>query len=107
MNKTSAMENFEYIKETLLINPATNPHGFEECLKAMEKYKTPWWAKERDRRVQANWQIDEPVLLIPWQIFKKGVEDILGYTLEDKELSSDNGDMIIKFHERYDELMGK
>lgn len=104
MKETNMSKTVDYLRETFEINPATNPHAFVGCLDAMERYEDPWWFNENDERVLAHWQIDEPRLLIPWRTFKRGVEKVLGRSLDDEELHSGNVELIRQFHEAYQKI---
>ena len=104
---TRSAEDMRYVLEGLEINPATSPERFSQCLDAMVKYDKPWWSELRGNIVAlANAQIDQPVLLIPWNTFKAGVEKVLGRPLMKGELSSANTELIKEFHKKYEENYG-
>lgn len=98
----SYMGNFDYLRDKLDINPIKERARFDECLEAMEKYDTPWWHELRhDDMALAIKQIDEPVLLIRWNVFKAAVEKILERKLAEGELTSSNTALLAEIKEKY------
>ena len=96
------MGNFDYLRDKLDIDPIKESARFEECLCAMEKYDSPWWHELRHNDLAlAIKQIDEPVLLIRWNIFKAAVEKILERKLYEGELTSTNTALLSEIKEKY------
>ena len=94
--------NYNFVRDNLGVDPIANPCRFTECLVAMEKYSTPWWYEYRLNYAKlANMQIKEPVLLIQFAVFKKGVEKVIGRAVRDIELNIDNTTLIDEFNEKY------
>ena len=98
--------DMDYVTDDLGISMGKHPDAYRECLKAMEKYESHWWLKFRngDTRILAAHQIDEPVLLIPKDIFLKGVSAVLGRKVKEDELHSWNAPLIAEFHQKYEVL---
>lgn len=94
--------NYNFVRDTLGVDPIANPCRFTECIVAMEKYSSPWWFEHRlDNAALASMQLNEPVLLIRFSAFKKGVEKVLGRTIRDTELTIENVALIAEFNEKY------
>ena len=78
---------------------------YEEVVKAMERYDTPWWREHRgDPIALTNCQIDEEILLIRKSDFIKGVSMVMGRSIIEDELHSWNKELIAEFHEKYEKL---
>ena len=98
--------NFSYLRDTLGISPVKTPERFDNCLVAMEQYDTPWWYDLRNSLEDlAAAQISEPILLIEWNDFKKGVELVLGRKLcHNENLAMDNQELLHEFKTKYEAM---
>lgn len=95
--------DFNYLRDELDIHPQSQ--RFEECLTAMKKYSSPWWYELKgDAKELAAMQMNEPVLLILMNTFKKGVEKVLGRKIGDNELSHNNTELKKEFEAHYQAL---
>lgn len=92
-----------YLKNVLGLCPAKCPGQYENCLRAMAKYDTPWWTEEKDETVLAFYQLKEPMLLIPFRTLENGVSKVLGRRVQKGELSLQNHSLIQEFFEKYRE----
>ncbi len=101
MEKACNIEDFDYVREVLRINPGTQCWHFEKCLQAMRQYNESWWRLLHDEGELAAKQIDEPVLLIPIETFKAGVEAVIGRKITKYELSLQNLALIAEFKKKY------
>ena len=102
--------NYNYARDDLGIDPIKEPGRFEECIKAMEKYSTPWWYDHRaDCAILANMQLREPVLLIRSNTFVSGIEKVIGRRIQrpDEEIRITNASLIEEFDVKYKEYCSK
>ncbi len=105
--KTVAPSNFAYLEDFLGMRPSRNPVYFCTCLDKMAEYQKKgdsWWIENIDNPVElANRQLKEPYLLIKMTDFVFGLEKVLGRSLEPKEISLANKDLISEFNTKYEE----
>lgn len=78
----SDVEVDKYLNEDSSL-PGKTVEGIENCLKAMDKkayLDNPWWTGwlNGKRREMAYYQLNEPILLVPWTEFHGAVEELLG-----------------------------
>ena len=105
MAMTRYHSNHLYVVEMLGIDMASNPRLYDEVISAMEKYgRNKWWLKSKDNAYATHMQINEPVLILKRERFKKGVEDVVKHPVTDIELSKNNIELITEFEEKYKKL---
>lgn len=93
--------DYNYLRDVLDINPLKNKERFEACLRAMQKYSTPWWHDLRDDlKALIAMQLKEPNLLIPCRQFKKGLSIVLERPIKDSELYFANEALKKEFAEK-------
>ena len=109
MTTTVTPSNFAYLEEILDFRPSSNPSRFDQCLDVMKKYSEKgdrWWIENHGDCVSlAARQLDEPVLLIPMEVFIKGITIVLGRIPNKSEISSHNEAFIAEFKEKYQEYL--
>ena len=88
-----------YIENFLNVTPR-NAKVFDTVFEAMLRYDTEWW-HDHDEGYKAYMQFDEPVLLVPIDTFKRGVEKVIGRTVSYKELSKKNDSLREEFSLMY------
>ncbi|MBR6253384.1 MAG: hypothetical protein IKR04_06085 [Clostridia bacterium] len=94
-----AMTHFGYLEEVLGIRAANNPDYFEKCINVMRSYEKSgdeWWLSANPIEL-AKHQVDESILLIPFEILKDALIKVLGRNVEDDEISIKNEVLITEF----------
>lgn len=71
------------------VAPGANPVQIKMMEKAMAKYGDIHWWEYPDKRDRACWQLFEPVLIIPFEDFRSGLENLVGRKIEDSEFAFD------------------
>ena len=104
MAMTRYHSNHLYVEETLGIDMGSNPRLYDEVISAMEKYGRNKWWHSKDNAYATHMQMNEPVLILPHERFKKGVIDVVKHPVSDIELSKNNVELITEFEEKYKKL---
>ncbi len=76
--------------------PASSLEAFKSVrryLDAMDKYEDAWWLS-RDKTRAAFYQFKEPVLLIPYDTFISGLEELLGHEVNTVRLAMDRSYLV-------------
>jgi len=98
----SGITHFGYLEEVLGIRAAADPGYFEKCLNVMEEYQkndNEWWLSSNPIELTKH-QVDESILLIPFDVLKSTLIKVLGRSIGDEELSFSNKKLIFEFKEK-------
>ena len=101
---TITLTNFEYLEEVLRFKPSSNPDKFQMYLTVMENYSKNgdrWWLEfYGNPEMLALRQLEEPILLIPYDVLQRGVCSVLGRTPAKEELNCSNKALIAEFKQK-------
>lgn len=75
-------------------------------LDAMAKYDDSWWLS-RDKTRAAFYQFKEPVLLIPFDTFISGLEELLGHEVNTVRLAMDRSYLVEEVDKTFKRIAGK
>ena len=75
-------------------------------LDAMAKYEDAWWLS-RDKTRAAFYQFGEPVLLIPYDTFISGLEELLGHEVNTVRLAMDRYYLVEEVDMTFKRIAGK
>ena len=98
----SGITHFGYLEEVLGIRAAADPGYFEKCLNVMEEYQkndNEWWLSSNPIELTKH-QVDESILLVPFDVLKYALSKVLGRSIEDGEVSFSNKALIAEFKEK-------
>jgi len=101
MATTRYHSNHIYVSEILGINIASNPRLYDEIISTMEKYGENKWWNSNNEAYATYMQLNEPVLILNHDRFKKGIVDVVKHPVSDTELSKSNYELIREFNEKY------
>ena len=94
-----------YLEDFLGFKGSSSPLDFDRCIDVMKKYEqcgNKWWIDNLGNDVQlAYYQLKEPVLLIPKEVFRSGIMKVLGRSISYNELSYKNESLKQEFYDRY------
>jgi hypothetical protein len=85
--------------------PSPKEIQIQLVLNAMKKYDNNHWWENKDERVLAYWQVKEPILIIPWEVFHRGMSNLLGRKVTDKEYAFSVAQLKIEAARAYAKLM--
>ena len=94
--------HFGYLEEVLGVRAAADPIYFEQCIKVMDKYEKnhdEWWLSTDPIELTKR-QVDESILLIPYDVLKRTFTKVLGRCVGDGEISFSNEELISEFKEK-------
>ena len=74
-------------------------------LDAMDKYEDAWWLS-RDKTRAAFYQFKEPVLLIPYDRFISGLEELLGHEVNTVRLAVDRSYLVEEVGKTFKRVAG-
>ncbi len=98
----SEITHFGYLEEVLGIRAAADPDYFERCINVMNEYQKNndvWWLSSNPIELSKH-QVDELILLIPYDVLKDAFTKVLGRRVEDGEVSFSNKALIAEFKEK-------
>ena len=105
-----AVTHFGYLEDVLGVRAAKNPSYFDSCIDVMKGYEARndlWWLYGKDSCELANRQIDERILLIPFDVFKDGLTKVLKRSVSDSEISFTNKALVAEFKEKFKEYISE
>ena len=97
-----AMTHFGYLEEILGIRAANDPVYFEKCINVMNQYEksgNEWWLSANPIEL-AKHQVDESILLIPFDVLKDALIKVLGRNVDNNEISYTNEVLIAEFKKK-------
>ena len=89
--------------------PASSLEAFKSVkryLDAMDKYEDAWWLS-RDKTRAAFYQFKEPVLLIPFDRFISGLEELVGHDVNTVRLAIDRSYLVEEVDKTFKRIAGK
>lgn len=75
-------------------------------LDAMAKYDDAWWLSRNKQRA-AYYQFKEPVLLIPFETFISGLEELLGHEVNTVRLAMDRSYLVEEVGKTFKRVAGE
>lgn len=79
----------------------------KSIVNTMKKYGDNHWWENKDPRILAYWQVNEPMLIIPWDIFDSGLQNLLGRKVTDKEYAFDVPQLKLEAEVKYKNLTAR
>ncbi len=98
----SEITNFGYLEEVLGIRAAADPEYFEHCINVMRAYEKnhdAWWLSSDPIELTKR-QVDESILLIPYDVLESTFTKVLGRRIRKGEVSFSNKELIAEFKEK-------
>lgn len=80
VNLDYAKTQAEYLSSNIALD-----QRIDCILKTMQKYGDDRWWENKDERVLAYYQVNEPMLIIPWEIFDRGLQNLLERKITNQE----------------------
>jgi hypothetical protein len=74
---------------------------------AMMKYGDNHWWENKDERVLAYFQVNEPVLIIPWDVFERGLQNLLGRKVENREYAYEVSKLKMEAEIKYQQIFSQ